>query len=154
MAINRGKQFESVIKKCFERVENCSVDRLHDQMSGFKGSKNICDFIVYKYPRQFYIECKAVHGSILPFSDITDNQWKGLLKKSEISGVIAGIICWWIDKNITKFIPIQELENFKNFLPASRSIRYDLDYMGVLINGTKKRVFFDYDMEEFLNGYY
>ena len=46
MVVNRGKQFEDVIKQAFLNVPDVSVDRLHDQMSGYFGSKNICDFIV------------------------------------------------------------------------------------------------------------
>lgn len=43
MAQNRGKQFEEVIRKAFEKVPNVSIDRLHDQTTGFIGSQNICD---------------------------------------------------------------------------------------------------------------
>jgi len=43
MATNRGKQFERVVKESFEAVENCSIDRLHDQTTGYVGSTNICD---------------------------------------------------------------------------------------------------------------
>lgn len=43
MAVNRGKKFENVIREAFEKVPNVSVDRLHDQTNGFKGSQNICD---------------------------------------------------------------------------------------------------------------
>ena len=46
MAESLGKKFERVIKEAFERVDNVSVDRLHDQTNGFAGSANICDFIV------------------------------------------------------------------------------------------------------------
>ena len=148
MAINRGKQFEGVIKEAFERVPNTSVDRLHDQTTGFSGSFNICDFIVYHYPYQYYIECKSVHGNTLPFSNITDRQWKGLLDKSNIDGVVAGVICWWIDKDVTLFIPISILQEMKN--RGYKSIRYDYaELPTVYIDGKKKRVFFDYDMELF-----
>lgn len=43
MSVNRGKKFEDIIRKSFERVPNVSIDRLHDQTNGFKGSQNICD---------------------------------------------------------------------------------------------------------------
>ena len=65
MVENRGKQFENVIKTAFEKVDGVSIDRLHDQTTGFKGSSNICDFIVYKEPYEYYIECKSVHGNLL-----------------------------------------------------------------------------------------
>lgn len=149
MAINRGKQFEGVVKHAFEKVEGVSIDRLHDQTTGYKGSSNICDFIVYKKPYQYYIECKSVHGNTLPFRNITDNQWNGLLEKSKIEGVFAGILCWWIDKDVTKFIPIQVLEHEK-FIGA-KSARYDSKlFSSIEIKGKKKRVFFDYDMSSLL----
>lgn len=149
MSPNRGKQFENVIRKAFESVPNVSVDRLHDQTNGFKGSQNICDFIVYKEPYEYYIECKSVHGASLPFRNITDTQWEGLLEKSKIEGVYAGIICWWADKDMTRFIPIQYLEFLKNH--GQKSLRYDCVEYQIIIKGKKKRVFFDYNMEDFFN---
>lgn len=43
MSVNRGKQFEDVIKTAFEKVPGVSIDRLHDQTTGYAGSSNICD---------------------------------------------------------------------------------------------------------------
>lgn len=154
MAINRGKQFEDVIKKAFQQVPGVSIDRLHDQMTGYKvTSANICDFIVYKKPYEYYIECKSVHGNTLPFSNITDRQWNGMLEKSKIPGVFAGVICWWVDKDTTKFIPIQVLEGLKDC--GYKSLRYDNYVLNtelpiVDIIGKKKRVFYEYDMATFL----
>ena len=158
MAVNRGKDFENAIKEAFEKVKGVSIDRLHDQTTGYKGSVNICDFIVYKEPYEYYIECKSIHGNTLPLSNVTDRQWNGLLEKSEIEGVYAGIICWWIDKDVTAFIPIQILQWAKenNF----KSIPYNFidlwlwqatNTKPIIISGKKKRVFFDYDMEVFFN---
>lgn len=156
MAVNRGKQFEDVVREAFEKVPGVSIDRLHDQTTKFKGtSANICDFIVYREPYEYYFECKSVHGASLPFSNITDTQWKGLLEKSKIEGVFAGVICWWTDKDKTVFIPIQTLELMKTV--GMKSVRYDAiddcdgDTDMIEIKGKKKRVFFDYDMEGFLD---
>lgn len=150
MAINRGKEFEEVVKQAFEKVPNTSIDRIHDQTNGFRGSKNICDFIVYHYPNQYYIECKTVHGNILPFSNITDRQWQGLLEKSKIKGVIAGVICWWVDKDTTLFLPIELLNWLRN--DCRKSIRYDaVSTVIYKLTGKKKRIFYEYDMREFFN---
>lgn len=155
MAVNRGKDFENVIKEAFEKVDGVSIDRLHDQTTGFKGSKNICDFIVYKEPYEYYIECKSVHGNTLPLSNITDTQWNGLVYKATTKGVFAGVICWWIDKDKTVFIPIQELLAMR--IVGMKSVRYDAiddcegDTTMIEIKGKKKRVFFEYDMKEFFN---
>ena len=166
MARNRGKQFEEVIESAFEKVSDVSVVRLHDQTTGYLGSSNHCDFIVYKKPYEYHIECKSVHGNTLSihsipkpdkhgvlhgfYGNITDTQWEGLLEKSRIKGVFAGVICWWVDKDVTKFIPIQALEH-ERFIGA-KSVRYDSNsFSNIDIVGKKKRVFFDYDMGGFLD---
>lgn len=147
---NRGKDFEKIIKEAFEKVKGVSIDRLHDQMNGYACSYNICDFIVYKEPYEYYIECKSVHGNLLPFSNITPNQWRGMLEKSKIQGVRAGVICWWCDKDITMYIPIQVLQHYKDM--GAKSIRFDDPFSELLhIKGKKKRVFYEYDMEDFFN---
>lgn len=153
MTVNRGKKFENIIRDSFLKVPNVSVDRLHDQTTGFRGSQNICDFIVYKEPYEYYIECKSVNGNTLPLRNITDTQWNGLLEKSKIEGVFAGVICWWVDKDITRFIPIKTLQVMKEY--EYKSYKFNIDvYQGersYVIRGKKKRVFFDYDMEKFLD---
>ena len=151
MAINRGKQFEDVVKNCLENVEGVDVDRLHDQTNGYTGSKNPCDFIVYKYPYQYAIECKSIHGNTFPFSNITDYQYQALLKKSKIRGIVAGLLIWWVDKDTTRFVPIEMIEYLKE--SGYKSIHYINnsygDYKTYTIQGKKKRVFFDYDFEQF-----
>lgn len=156
MPPNYGKKFEQVIRESFERVPGVSIDRLNDNTAGFKGIAGICDFIVYREPYEYYFECKSVHGNTLPFNNITDKQWQGMLEKSQIEGVFAGVICWWIDKDTTKFIPIQLLQYMKEF-DKLKSYPYKFggylpkQYTAVEIKGKKKRVFYDYDMEKFLN---
>lgn len=148
MAVNRGKKFEQVIKDAFQNVEGCSIDRLHDQTTGYIGSKNICDFIVYKYPYQYYIECKTIHGNTFPLSNITDTQYNGLVEKDKIAGVRAGLIIWWVDKDVTKFVPISTVQTLK--ANKYKSISYNLTALPTTeIRGKKKRVFFDYDMTQF-----
>ena len=164
VAVNRGKQFEDVIRESFEKVHGVSIDRLHDQTTHYKGSTNICDFIVYREPYEYYFECKSVHGNTLSiysndpkrkYGSISNAQWEGLLEKSQIDGVTAGVICWWIDKDKTVFIPIQTLELMKTV--GMKSVRYDAiddcdgDTDMIEIKGKKKRIFFEYDAEEFLN---
>ena len=165
MAVNRGKDFEHVIRKSFERVRGVSIDRLNDNTAGFKGVAGICDFIVYKHPYEYYFECKSVHGNRLSmhsndpkkqYGNITNKQWEGLLEKSKIPGVTAGIVCWWVDRDITLFLPIQFLEQarLKGFVAVPYNynevwVLDNYDKLPIVINGTKKRVFFDYDMLKF-----
>ena len=168
MNVNRGKDFEGVIQETFGLAPNVSVDRLHDQTNGYLGSSNICDYIVYKKPFQYYIECKAVHGNTLAiygkdpkkaYGLITNTQWEGLKEKAKIDGVLAGIMCWWVDKDVTKFIPIQLLDLHRE--GGAKSIRYDTEFAPlhffetglivepITLKGRKKRVFFDYDINQF-----
>ena len=152
--VNRGKQFEKIVRTAFQKIRDVSVDRLHDQTTGYLGSSNICDFIVYKKPYEYYIECKTVHGNILPFANITDTQWNGLYEKSWIEGVRAGILCWFVDKDVTKFIPITILDDLRN--KGYKSYKFDWHHWDGInetidLIGTKKRVFFDYDMKDFFN---
>ena len=158
MAVNRGKQFEKIIYIGFKNITDVSIDRLHDQTTGYKGSTNICDFIVYKKPHEIYLECKTVHGNAFPFNNITETQWQGLLEKSHIKGVVAGVLCWWVEKDITRFIPIQVLQMLKEE-QGRKSLNcywdscidvYGNRYYMPEIEGKKKRVFFEYDLNKFL----
>lgn len=160
MAVNRGKQFENVIRESFLAVTNTSVYRLHDDMSGFYGASNVSDFIIYHYPYQYFIECKAVHGNTLSinsndpkrkYGNISNTQWEGMLELSKVNGVKAGVICWFVDHDITVFIPIQALQEWRE--QGHKSVRFDdglnTDLECYSIACEKKRVFFEYDMKKF-----
>lgn len=140
---NIGKKFEEVVKKSLLEVTDISVDRIHDQTNGFKGSANVCDFFIYRYPYAYYMECKTVQEARLPFANISDNQWRGLYEKSKINGVHAGVICWYRNHNTTKYYDIRDLYEMKEL--GAKSIRFDSD-VGITVSGKKKRVFYDYDM--------
>ena len=162
MKVNRGKEFEAQVEKAFQVIPDVSIDRIHDQTSGYKGSSNICDYIVYKWPNQYYIECKSCYGNTLSihsnnpkhkYGDITNKQWEGLLEKSTIKGVIAGYFVWFIDHDTTVFVSANGMNSVK--LRGEKSLHInklkslsESDWS--MIPGKKKRVFFEYDMTEFL----
>ena len=168
MGINRGKQFEEVVEKCANSVEGAYVLRLYDPQGGYSGVANPCDFILYRNGIMYMVECKSVHGNLLTiygtdpkkaYGNISNTQWNGLLKAHD-KGIVAGILCWWIDKDVTVFIPIEFLQEYRKH---HKSIHYGVasqvewtDNDGnplpdnpVIIKGTKKRVLFDYDFEDF-----
>lgn len=166
MAQNRGKGFEDIFKKSCENVPGISIDRLHDQTTGYLGSQNICDFIAYRKPLEYYFECKSVHGNTLSifgndpkhkYGNITNTQWEGLLEKSEIPGVIAGIVCWWVDKDVTAFLPIKMLKDLRDTGYKSVNVNGEWqNYYGKRwnwhwVDGKKKRVFFDYNVAKLLD---
>lgn len=158
--VNRGKQFEEQVRTALENVPDTSVDRLIDPQNGFAGVRNICDFIAYHYPHQFYIECKSCYGNTLSihtnnpknkYGAITNNQWEGLLEKSKTTGVIAGYVIWFIDHDITVFLSAKYLEFIRNNGKKSVNIK-DLDDSWYIVPGNKKRVLFDYDFSKLLGG--
>lgn len=163
MAVNRGKQFEDKVREAFERMPDVSVTRLIDPQNGYAGVRNICDYIVYRYPVQYFIECKSCHGNTLSihsndpkraYGAITNNQWEGLEEKSKIPGVVAGYMIWFIDHDTTCFIPAHLMRKLRD--AGHKSVNYytfplDLDGEWVYIRGEKKRVLFEYDMTSFFN---
>lgn len=160
MATNKGKKFEDVVRKAFEKVPSVSVDRLRDAPRKLKGVDNPSDFIVYKKPHEIYVECKSHKGNTLPFSCIREEQWNGMLEKIKIEGVKAGVIVWFIDHDLTVFVDISVLARMRASGLKSLNIK-DLDYienikspMLIKVEGKKKRVYFDYDMKKFLEDLY
>lgn len=154
MKVSRGKDFENEIRKAFLEHSDISLDRFPDPMAGYAGIRNICDFGVYKKPFQYYFECKAFSGNTLNFkAGITKDQWEGLLEKAPIPGVMAGIIIWFIEHDITAFVPIQELKRLKESGAKSLNIKditeNEVDY--VLVPGKKKRIMFTYDAASFID---
>lgn len=154
MKVNRGKDLEAQFKEQVEKIEGVSVDRLPDPTMGFLGVRNIADFAIYYYPFQYYIECKAFSGNTLNFAaGISANQWAGMEEKSKIKGTMAGILAWFIDYDRTVFVPIQTLVKRKNVFKAKSLNIKDLktgkvEY--IEMEGEKKRVFFNYNMEKFM----
>lgn len=153
MAVNRGKDFEKQIKKAFQNHSDVSIDRFPDPMAGYAGISNICDFGVYHYPNYNYIECKAIRGNTLNFnSQITKDQWNGLLEKSKLKGVRAGIIVWFIEHNITAYINIQRLDELKLAGAKSLNIKDLLEAKVefITLKAKKKRVLYEYDISDIL----
>lgn len=151
---NKGKVFEEVIKKSFLKVDGVDVTRLRDGMRKQKGVDNPSDFIVYKYPYEVYVECKSHKGNTLPFSCIREEQIRGMQEKSMTNGVKAGVILWFIDHDLTVWIPIREIRFLINAGKKSINIK-ELDQIShIVIQGKKKRIYFDYDMEDFLRRLY
>lgn len=119
---------------------------------GYSKINNPCDLIVYKDGTLNLFELKAIHGNTLNFkSHIRENQWNELLKYSKIGGVNAGIICWFIDLDLTLFLDIYWLQVLKQRNYKSFNAKNDMTAVPVyIINGKKKKTFFEYRLEDFL----
>ena len=92
--INDGKPFEDRVASNFKSY-GIDYQRLHDQMSGLKGSTNPCDFIAYSYPNMLYIECKSCGEDKFDMLHyIREFQWIELIKKDKVPGTRAGYLVW------------------------------------------------------------
>ena len=145
MAQNLGNAFEKKFKEDFLKWKGCTIDRLYDTTSGFYGIKNICDFIGYKKPNIFYLECKSIRGNTFPLTNL--KQYDKLLGKQGIEGAITGVILWFIDHDKVCFVPISDVKKAKEANKKSINVKMigDQEYNIIEIPSIKKRVFMDSD---------
>lgn len=145
MAYDYGKQFEAQFKKNWlSTMANSSIDRIYDSMSGYHGVSNISDFICYKYPYIYYLECKTHKGASIPFDNIT--QYDDLKSKVGIPGVRAGVILWLYQKDIVMYIPISTITQMKKDKWKSVGLKaIKAGYNIKIIPSTKKIVFMNSD---------
>lgn len=108
---NCGKKFEELVERDLKKVEGLTIDRLPDQMSGMYGSSNVCDFIAYRYPHIYYIECKATKNNAFNISELS--QYDKLKTKIGIPGVRCGVLVWFYNLNKIRWYPIELIKNLK-----------------------------------------
>lgn len=114
MQDNLGKKAEQKIKEWLDRpAEGYCFERIPDQLSGFYGSKNICDFFLFKKPYLYFIESKATYKQRFDFTMITEYQWESLLKRSKIDGVYGIVIVLFASEQRAFILNIQDLETAK-----------------------------------------
>ena len=79
-------------------------------------------------------------------------------EKSRIEGVVAGVMVWFYNKNVTLFVDIRLLECLKQegykSLPCDCRWVLDKEVEGwsaywTEVIGVKKRIYYDYNMEKF-----
>ena len=150
--INRGKQFEERFKQDWERtIPDSSVDRIYDQMSGNKTISNISDFVGYKYPNIFYLECKSTHENTFNFHKLT--QYDKLVTKIGITGVRVGVIIWFIEHDRVIYVPIKTIKQMKKDGLKSVNIRTidESGYRFINVPSRKLRVLMESDYTVLLN---
>lgn len=126
-----GKQAEHKIKEWLDRPEaGISFDRLPDQMTGFYGSKNICDFICFKSPYMYYIESKATWEDRFNFSMLSQKQRDGLLAKSKIDNVYGVVIVLFASHKRAFMIDMNEIKRLDDAGKKSLNIK-KIDKWGI-----------------------
>lgn len=144
MANNRGKQWETKVREDFHRTFPLgSIDRLYDPVGGYLGVHNISDFIAYKYPNIFYLECKSIGGNTFPLSNL--KQYESLLPKVGLPGVRVGVIIWFYDHDKVIYAPISTVTKMKEDGKKSINIKDVVNYNLITVPGVKKRVYIDCD---------
>lgn len=151
MAQSRGKKFEDRFKQDWlETVSDSVCYRLYDTTNGFKSIANVADFITYKYPNMFMIDCKSTDSNTLNFADI--RQYSKMLEYKGISGLYVGIIWWSVKNDKVIWIPIETLEKIKKEDKKSYNIKMlnDPNYYSFEIKSTKLRAFMKTDYSDFI----
>lgn len=144
--INLGKEFEQKFKLDFLRtMPNSTIDRIYDSVSGYKAISNVCDFIGYKEPNIYYIECKSHKGKSFPFSNLS--QYDDLKLKVGIPGVRAGVVLWLYEYDKVLYVPISTVTSIKNdgIKSVSLTMLNKKKYNIIEIPSIKKRVYMDSD---------
>lgn len=148
-----GKDAEKKIKEWLDRPdEGYDFQRLPDQMTGFYGSSNICDFVLYKYPNHYWIESKATWNDRFDLSMLTDTQYDGLLNKSKINGVDGIVIVLFASYQRAFWISIKEIDRLKQSGKKSLNIlkidKWDIDYHEIKTIPNNRKKLLDYDKNQ------
>lgn len=146
---NLGKSAEKKIQEWLDRPEaGYDFQRIPDQMTGFYGSSNICDFVLYKYPYHYWIESKATWESRFDFSRITDIQYNGLLVKSRISGVYGVVVVLFASHKRAILIDIQQIKSMidsgKKSINIDKIDKWDFRYSEIPTIPNSRKKLLDY----------
>lgn len=145
-----GKKAEEKIREWLDKPElGYSFDRFYDQMTGFyRTSRNICDFVCYKYPYQYYIESKSTYENRFNFSMLTETQHDGLLEKSKIPGVYGLVIILFATYKRAFILDIKDIKKLENSSKKSLNIKkidkWDIPYAEIPTLPSRKSLL-DYD---------
>lgn len=151
-----GKKAEQKIREWLNNpTEGYCFDRIPDQTSGFFGSKNICDFTLFKSPNFYYIESKATTHDRFDFSMITEYQFTNMLEKSKIIGVYSLIIVLFAMHQRTFIFNIQDIDiliqSGKKSLNITKIDNWAIPYSEINTIPSRKQLL-DYtgDIEDYL----
>jgi penicillin-binding protein-related factor A (putative recombinase) len=148
---NYGKIFENNFKQSSIGLQNIIVERIPDQVSMKRNSKNVCDFLCYMYPNIFYIELKSTKGKTFAINRISQHQWQQMMIRQEVNGVKCGILlnfrpvndfeqCWYIS--------LSELNKIAT--KGKKSIKLDeIKQIGIELEGKLKKINYQYNLEKF-----
>lgn len=140
-----GKKAEVKIREWLNRPEDgYCFDRIPDQLSGLYGSRNICDFTLFKSPYMYYIESKATYHDRFDFTLITEYQRDNLLKKSSISHVFGLVIVLFATYQKAFVLNIQDIKRLADSGTKSLNIKkidsWSIPYAEILTIPSRKQL--------------
>lgn len=148
MAENRGKEWEGIVEEWLVRNGIC-YDRIPDQVSHLKGSKNVCDFDAYIYPHIYYLECKeCASNTFNMLQNIDEYQWFHMLEKDMVPGVRAGYVIWMLCENRAFWVSPLVLDMYYSAGKKSVTVA-DLVVSGIELRLYQKRI--NWYLETFLD---
>lgn len=170
MSKNVGKVFENSIKNSVPSY--AKLLRIPDPPQSFVqrkdtkfSRKNPYDFEIFDSVNriQYCLELKSTSQKYMSYqTDEDDNknaniQWhqiEGLTKASKFDNVISGFLCNFRLDNGEQLLYFLNIENFNKFRndvnKRSMNIMDIVLYGGIKINGTKKRINYKWNLDEFL----
>ena len=150
---NLGKPFENRFAKDWKRCfPNTLIYRLPDQQSGYAGggSSNPCDFFCFTGNELLMVECKAHKGASIPFTAIP--QYDRMLDYKGLEKTYPGVVIWFYEKDIVRWVSIEEMEKMVNDGEKSIGLRmiddkkpYKKSYNIITIPSVKIRTFLESD---------
>ena len=156
MAEDIGKKAEQKIRQWLNRPdEGYDFNRIPDNMNGFYGSRNICDFDLYKAPNKYYIESKSTWHSRFDFSMITDYQLENMLKKSQIENVRSIVIVLFVNYQRAFIFDIrdiqEQIESGKKSVNITKIANWTIPYKEIrTIPSRKQMLDYEGEIEEYL----
>lgn len=119
--MNSGKRWEENFSSECEK-QNIEITRLYDVFQGKKSITNHCDYLVYQYPYVYHLELKSTGTGTLPLTNLSATQFRGLMKRKDTKGLVAGLLIQYRKFEKIYFIPITEVDRFKKL--NIRSIKF------------------------------
>jgi penicillin-binding protein-related factor A (putative recombinase) len=164
--VNTGKIFEEDIKKSID-TNRIYYYRLRDAASSFGGGndslrfsiKNDYDCFMFLSPNFFPLELKSNQGTSFSIQkekedkgkDIKLNQIEGLTKAGEYPNSYAGFLFNFRSTEHTYWLDIRNFNEF-NSITVKKSINEKdvIEYKGLLIPQTLKKVRYRYDIDKMI----
>lgn len=174
MSKNSGKQFEKDFSSSIPSY--CYVHRLRDSAQSYNKSKqtsftwdNECDFFIWDSNKHIFYaaECKTTkYKSMSVQLDKEDesskmvklHQIESLTKISKYNGAIAGLFLNFRDeKNDTQRLYFMNIIDFNEMMKKINKVSFNemdvLLHNGIKISGNKKRIHFNWNLDEFFESY-